>query len=182
MKSLRLQPMQKFSVPAKPDVVMQRFRESLPLLESAENTSMAGRVVDFRIAPSKQRFWSPHLSVQVGEPAGVWSGGTQEGEANAEEEMSEIIARFSPRPEIWTMVMAIYFAAAICMLAASIFAYAQWFLGRMPWALFAWPAGLLIIGALHGASLVGQSLSEDQMEELQGRLEQLIALAFPAES
>ena len=74
--------------------------------------------------------------------------------------------------------MALYFAAAICIFGAAIYGYVQWFLGSNPWALLIVPISLLTIVALHVASMIGQSLSSDQMELLRGRLDRTLEIAF----
>ena len=73
--------------------------------------------------------------------------------------------------------MAIYLVTACLIFAASIWGYVQWFLGDTPWALLFIPIGLVGIVVLHVASLIGQSLSADQMEQLRARLDELIAQA-----
>ena len=122
----------------------------------------AGHCLDFSIEESDRRFWSPHLSVQVSES----------------ESGSEVFGRFSPRPEIWTMFMAVYFVTATIVFGAAIYGYVQWTLGTSPWALVIVPIGVVTILVLHLASLIGQGLSVDQMGLLRSRLDRAMEIAF----
>ncbi len=106
----------------------------------------------------ERRFWSPHLNVQVIEV----------------ESESQLYCRFSPRPEVWTMFMFIYFIAAFLASAAAIYGYVQWFLGETPWALVIIPIAIVTIVSLHAASLFGQGLSSDQMDELRQRFDRML--------
>tara|TARA_R110002049_G_scaffold50370_3_gene143024 strand:- start:42084 stop:42617 length:534 start_codon:yes stop_codon:yes gene_type:complete len=165
MKSLKMQPTFTLDVPLSTRESVARMREAIRTAGLAGNTDAAGTCIDFKIDAEQQRFWSPHLSVQFSD--------TDDG--------SQLFARYSPRPEIWTMVMAIYAVVTITMLAALIYGYVQWFLGQSPWAFAMVPFGMLLIGSLHAASLVGQSLSADQMELLRDRLDQVIRIALESD-
>ncbi|QDV63427.1 hypothetical protein [Crateriforma conspicua] len=170
---LRMQPMFVQALPAEPDEAMRRIRRAIATEELAGQAVAAGHVVDFKIERAKRRFWSPHLSVHVcaDDSAGV-DQATQ----------SEAYCRFSPRPEIWTMFMAVYFSAGCFIFAAAIWGYVQWFMGDSPWALVVIPVCLLVIVGLHIASLIGQGFSTDQMHVLRSRWERTVELAFAPES
>jgi hypothetical protein len=118
----------------------------------------AGRCADFQIEREAQRFWSPHLSIQLHDTA----------------EGCQLVGRFSPRPEILTLIWAIYFVAAITIFAALIYAYVQWFLKEPPWAMAIVPIAVGVIALLHVASVIGQRLSADQMQLLRGRLDRTL--------
>jgi len=70
----------------------------------------------------------------------------------------------------------------ILMGLAMIVGYVQWTLGYTPWSLSAVPIGVLLIACLHLASMVGQSLSADQMTLLRGRLDRALEMAFGQEN
>lgn len=162
MKLLKLQPTFTLDVPIPADQAITQIRRAINTAELRGHADAAGACVDFKIAPEERRFWSPHLSVQCSD--------TESG--------SQLVARFSPRPEIWTMVMAIYFVVMIAIFAAGIYGYVQWFMGDRPWALLVIPFGVMIILGLHVASLIGQSLSADQMTLLRQRFDRAIAIAL----
>lgn len=163
MQSLKLQPTFRVPLPLAAEPAVQRLRAAIESSELKGLVASAGRCVDFQVERADQRFWSPHLSVQVEDTA----------------EGSLLFARFSPRPEIWTFVMAIYFAASFVICSAAIYGYVLWFLGESPWVLLLIPISLLMIFLLHLASLIGQGLSSDQMQLLRARLDRLLELSFP---
>ncbi|WP_145419203.1 hypothetical protein [Planctomycetes bacterium K23_9] len=152
---LKMQPTFTLDLSQKPVDVIAEVREAINTPQLQGLAESAGNCIDLKVDRSERRFWSPHLSVQISESD---SG-------------SHLYCRFSPRPEIWTMFMAIYAVMSTCIFGSLIWAYVQWFMGDRPWALIIAPIGVLIIAALHIASLVGQSLSADQMQNLRQRLD-----------
>ena len=165
MNLFTMQPTFTEDVPFPADEVVSRIRKVIQTPESGDHIDAAGYVVDFRVDPAQRRFWSPHLNVQV----------------NEMESGSQLYCRFSPRPEVWTMVMFLYFMAAFLASAAAIYGYVQWFLGETPWALVVIPIAIVTIVALHAASLFGQGLSSDQMDELRQRFDRTLQNALAEE-
>lgn len=159
---LKMQPSFAVAIPTTADQAMIEIRKAIESSPIHSHAQSAGHCVDFKIPDQDQRFWSPHLSVQVSD--------TDAG--------SRLFGRFSPRPEIWTMFMAIYFFAAIVGFGSIIYGYAQWALGSSPWALIGLPIGIFVILGLHIASVIGQNLSSDQMTLLRSQLDQALEIAF----
>ncbi len=166
MKFFTVQPAFTVDIPLPTDELMLRVRKAIKELGFKELVGSAGACLDLKVAANQRRFWSPHLNVQASEAD---SG-------------SQLFCRFSPRPEVWTMFMAIYLVTACLIFAASIWGYVQWFLGHTPWALTFIPIGIIGILALHLASLIGQGLSSDQMDQLRSRLDELLAKATSGSS
>ncbi len=162
MRLFQFQPAFTIDVPVDQHQAIARLKSAIASDELRGLAECAGMVIDFKINPAERRFWSPHLSVQCG----------------ASEAGSQIFARFSPRPEIWTMFIAIYFVVAILICLAMTVGYVQWSLGYAPWSLAAVPIGVLMIAGLHLASLIGQQLSADQMTLLRERLVRAVEIAF----
>lgn len=162
LDGLSMQPTFHVSLALDADTVMRRIRDAIQAQEFRQQVKSASRCVDFTIAQQDQRFWSPHLSVQISD--------TDSG--------SVIFGRFSPRPEIWTMFMAIYSFMALVVFGAAIYGYAQWALQSQPWALVLMPVGILVIGLLHIASLIGQRLSSDQIRLLLERFRSVLQTAL----
>ena len=162
MKLLQMQPTFAITIRVPTDQAMTQLRNAIHSSSLSGPADSAGRCVDFKIEPEDRRFWSPHLSIQVSE--------TESG--------SKLLGRFSPRPEIWTMFMAVYFIAAIAIFGAAIYGYVQWAMGTAPWAFLGMPIGLVVILVLHIASVIGQNLSSDQMELLRSRFDQTMSIAF----
>lgn len=157
-----LQPAFSIPIPIDQQDAITRLKAAILSPELRGFAESAGAVIDFKVAPAERRFWSPHLSAQC----------------SATETGTYIFARFSPRPEVWTMFIAIYFVIAILICLALTIAYVQWSLGYIPWSLAAVPLGLFLIAAMHLASLMGQRLSADQMAVLRSRLDRAIEIAF----
>lgn len=163
MTTLEMQPTFVLHVDEPMDTALAKLRRAIRAPEIGGHAESAGPCLDFKVPRSEQRLWSPHLSVHLSEePDG----------------RTELYCRFSPRPEIWTGVMATYFGAVFVILVAAVYAYAQWFLGSSPWALAVIPAAAAVIIALHLASLTGQQLSSDQMRTLRSQLDRAMELAF----
>lgn len=165
MKSLKLQPTFTMELAQSPEDVMSRVRAVLredSLEDDVSEIASAGQCIDVKVPREQQRFWSPHLNAHVSDhPMGT-----------------EVYCRFSPRPEIWTAVMAVYFVATFFICCAAIYGYVQWAMKSTPWALAFIPVGVLMIVGLHTVSLIGQKLSEDQMLHLKARLEQVVTKAL----
>lgn len=161
----RFQPAFTVDVAMDKQTAITRLQTAIASDELRGLAESAGTVFDFKIERTSRRFWSPHLSAQFSE-------------ASDTSERAQLFARFSPRPEIWTMFIAFYFVAAILMSLLAIVGYAQWSLGYSPWALIGVPVGAVAMVGLHLGSLVGQSLSADQMELLRSRFDRAIELAF----
>ncbi len=162
-----MQPTFSIDVPLTADEMIGRIRAAIVSPELRGHAVSAGRCVEFMIDQGEQRFWSPHLSVQVHE--------SESGSG------AQIYGRFAPRPEVWTMFMFVYFLTAFGSCAAAVYGYVQWILGSPPWAALAIPVGLLTIASIHLASLVGQGLSADQMTLLRQRFDRAIEIAFDAD-
>jgi len=162
MNISRLQPAFTVDVPVGQLRAIEQLKAAIASEELRGFAESAGTVFDFKVDRPDRRFWSPHLSAQF----------------SATDSGSQLFARFSPRPEIWTLFIAIYFVFAILMGFALIVAYVQWSLGYAPWSLVAVPVGLTMIAVLHFVSLVGQGLSSDQMMLLRGRLDRALEMAF----
>ena len=160
---LQMQPTFRVELPWEIEEAKKRIRSAIASGELSDHADSAGRVIDYKIESSEQRFWSPHLSVQLNRLD--------------EAPSTEAFCRFSPRPEIWTMVMAIYMAAACCLFGSLIFGFVQWMMGNPPWSLLVAPISILMISGLHVASLVGQGWSRDQMHVLRSRWDRTVEIA-----
>lgn len=167
MKPLRMQPTFRVEVAGPVADTIARLRNAMLCSDLGTHADAAGSCFDFRVAPAERRLWSPHLSVQL---SPTDDGGV------------ELFGRFSPRPEVWTLVMMLYFAGGFVVLCGAIYGCVQAMLGTAPWALIAIPVGAGAIVGLHLVSLAGQRLSADQMEQLRERLDRVMAEAFGTRS
>lgn len=171
-----LQPKFVVELPVAPESAVAKLRQSISGDDLRGRAQSAGNCFDFYVEEDARRFWSPHLSVQI---SGLDASGERtQFDDSTTSDRSELFCRFSPRPEIWTMFMAIYAMILGLTFMGTIYAYVQWHMGDRPWAILCIPIGAVIIAGMHAASLVGQRLSSDQMEILKARLERAIELAF----
>lgn len=154
----RMRPRFTVELPSSADELMQCIESTLEDDNLGCRGTSARRCAELFVDESERRLWSPHLSIQVQEvPQG-----------------SVLSCRYSPRPELWTFIMFVYFLMAFVVLFGSAFGYVQWLLGYTPWGLLAVPTGVSVIGLLHVASVVGQRLSSDQMALLRDRLDTIL--------
>ncbi|MBO6739372.1 MAG: hypothetical protein JJ916_05890 [Phycisphaerales bacterium] len=111
---------------------------------------IAGNHLLLVIPPSRRHFWSPWLHLEVHEHG---TGAVVKG-------------RFSPNPSVWTGFMLGYIALATLVLFAVIFGFSQWMLNKPPGALTLAPIPIGIGVLMYWASLVGQRIAHEQMNEL----------------
>lgn len=164
----RLRPRFDLDLPVPADEAMQRIRQGLDTPELRHTTMSAGRHAEFHVDAPDRKVWSPRLTVQVEDaPVG-----------------SSLRGRFAPRADVWTGVMFVYFLVVFLILFGATLGYVQQVSDEAPWGYWAVPVGFLVILGIHGASYVGQRLGAEQMVELRGRLESVLAGQFesPSES
>jgi len=156
----------KFSVelPVPADEAMLRLREGLDTPELRASTMAAGRTADFMVDRSERRVWSPRLTVRIDDSR---VGSTMR-------------CRFSPRPDVWTGFMFIYFLVVFLIVFGATLGYVQQVSDETAWGYWAVPIGLVIIACIHAASYVGQRLAVGQMHDLRGRLDSVLARQFGA--
>lgn len=177
MDQFTLQPTFSQDVRLSRDVLARRMQLAAEQVDFRQSLRVAGHCLEFMVDSGDQRFWSPHLSVQIQSEPNTQEAGTER------RDHCEVFGRFSPRPEIWTMFMAIYGVILCSVLIAGIYGAVQWTLDSRPWALIFVPIGLLSVAAMHVLSKVGQKLSSDQMQVLHSRLDNLLKMATePAEN
>lgn len=150
----------RLTLPLAPDDAATRLKRVVDSGEVAGPAKAAGSCVALHVPPEQERLWSPHFTAQL----------------HAAESGSELLARFTPRPEVWTLLMMVYFGCAFVATCGAIYGCVQWLLGATPWALLLTPIGLAAIATLHAISLVGQRLSSHQMDALRERLEHAVEL------
>lgn len=140
------------------EALLDRFERMLADRDSPCEGNVLGRHVTLRIHASERHFWSPWLNIEI-EP--VPSGG------------SILHARFSPHPNIWTMVALSYLTMSVVFMIGGCFGLAQWWIQRPPTALWAMPLALLVSAALWVLSQVGQRLAAAEMEMLDRQMRRL---------
>lgn len=143
--------------PAKPDEVTEKVKRHLARQGHFVEGSVFRRTLLLTIVPAKRHFWSPHLDVQLDEPA---DGGTR------------LSGTFGPQPELWVVFIGVQFLFALLSLAAGIWVISSWMVGHellFPVAIL----GLMLFGGgfSYGAAYVGQGFGSEQMYELRSFLD-----------
>lgn len=137
---------------------MENVRDRLSTCPDCTGVSV-GRHAELFVADEVRRVWSPWLSI------------TAERSSNG----SVLRGRFAPHPGVWTLYLFLAFGLGFALLVGTTWGYAQWAIERTPWALLCVPLVLLFGGGLYLASIVGQRLGAEQMEQLRTTLEGLIS-------
>ena len=160
----QLRPSRRVHLPLSRDEAVASVREILQSSTDAECWQGKGRWCEIRLPESEQRLWTPYLSIR----------------ADHEPEGSSLFARFAPRPEVWTFFVFVYSAIAFFVVFGGVLGYVQWASGEAAWGLWAVWLGIPALLLMHLASYVGQRLARAQTEELQRRLDAVLA-ALPVE-
>ena len=149
-----------FSIPLTPPPkdAMNIMRQRLEGSDWVECTKSKGSCADFFIEESRQRVWSPHLTVQVDDlPEGT-----------------QLRGRFAPKPEVWTLFVFLYFAVSFLAIMGLMLGFVQWQSQMEPWGFWGVILGVPGLALLYTISALGQRLSSDQMEELRHRVDTLV--------
>ena len=97
-----------------------------------------------------KRIWSPQLNLEI----------------LKNDTGSVIHGHFGPRPDIWTLAMALYAISGFAVLMGIMFALSQWLLNMHIWAGWVVLGGILMAVIVYVLALIGQLLSQDQMNQL----------------
>ena len=160
----RLRPRFNVDLPVPTDEAIVRLREGFDSPELNGVSMVAGLHAELLVDRAERRLWSPRLTIRLEDsPAG-----------------SVLRCRFSPRPDVWTGFMFVYFLLVFLVVFGATLGYVQQVSNETAWGFWAIPIGLTLIACIHLASYVGQRLAASQMRELRGRLESVVASRFGA--
>lgn len=110
---------------------------------------------ELRMPDEKSRFWSPRLAIYVEDTAGG----------------SHLMCRLGPKPDVWTMYVAMYAVCGIGFLIAGAVAYSKVTLGEPALSWWLGTGGAALLGALlYGSAFVGQRLARDDWHHLHDEL------------
>jgi len=158
----RMRPKFVVELPLPADEAIVRIRHGLDTPELRETTMAAGRHAEFHVEVSERKVWSPRLTVRIEE---ALDGATLHG-------------RFSPRADVWTGFMFVYFLVVFLILFGATLGYVQQVSVETPWGYWAIPVGLAVIAGIHGLSYLGQRKAGEQMRELRRRLDAVLSRQF----
>ena len=144
--TLGLRPRIRFEVAGEATALAGRVRQA-----SADyQVTVAGTYVVVRIPDERQHYWSPQLQVTLED----------------HHERVLVSGLITPMPAVWTLFAGIYALVLVLGFFGTIYGLAQWQLDQPPYALWSFPATLLLIGSVYAASMVGQRLGNEQTREL----------------
>lgn len=156
----RLRPTFELQVPLSAQEVVARISSHLAnARESVEPMMVKDEIVELVPHPSVVHVWSPQLRLELREVDGH----------------TEIRARFSPHPHVWTLYLALHAVGAFGTLGAAVFGISQHVAGQSPWALWALPAAPVLAALVWALAFVGQGLGAEQMYALRRFVEEAIA-------
>jgi hypothetical protein len=162
LDAARLRPRFSLELQVSADEAVLLLREGLESPELQGTSMAAGRHVDVMVERSERRVWSPRLNVRIEDSPGG----------------STLRCRFSPRPDMWTGFMFVYFVMVFLVVFGATLGYVQQVSDEAAWGYWGIPIGILIIALIHLAGYVGQRLAASQMRELRKRLETVVFRQF----
>ncbi|MEK6253422.1 MAG: hypothetical protein N2B05_01875, partial [Gemmatimonadales bacterium] len=158
----RMRPKFCIEIPVDAEEAIARLREGFDTPELHGVSMVAGRHAELLVERAERRLWSPRLTVRLEDsPPG-----------------SKLRCRFSPRPDVWTGFMFVYFLLVFLVVFGATLGYVQQVSNETAWGFWAIPVGLTLIACIHLASYVGQRLAASQMRELRERLESVLTGRF----
>lgn len=132
--------------------------------ESVAPVMVREQIVELAPHPSVVHMWSPQLRLELSDV----EGGT------------DIRARFSPHPHVWTFYMAIHAFGAFGTIGAGVFGLSQHLAGQSPWALWALPISPVLAALVWALAFVGQALGAEQMYALRRFVDEALAASAGA--
>lgn len=139
---------------------MARITSHLAQAKGAvEPVMIRDEIVELVPHSSALHLWSPQLRLELSEVDGS----------------TDIHARFSPHPHVWTLYMAIHAFGAFGTLGAGVLGLSQHFAGQSPWALWALPIAPVLAALVWALAFVGQGLGAEQMYLLRRFVEDALA-------
>lgn len=160
MSLKRMRPTFRVVLHLPPDEVLARVERALAEPDCQVAGSLGRHGFEIQVKPEHEHLWSPWLTVEV----------------QAHPRGSELFARFSPKPEVWSFILALYALCVFGAIASVMWASSQALLGGSVaglWGLLA--AGVAALG-LYLAGFVGQGLGGAQMYVLRRFLDQCLPL------
>jgi hypothetical protein len=135
--------------------VLSHLREQLEAPDVEIVGQVHGKHGCVRLPENRRSILSPHLEIELRE--------TEAG--------TVLHGRFSPRPNVWTGFMALYFFIGMLGLTGLMYGLAQMMVGGPIWMIWAAPASVALIAFIYGAAFIGQGLSTEEMFELRAFVE-----------
>lgn len=137
-------------LPIEPDQAMARLSSLVDDADYPIDGRIAGNHLMLVIPPVRRHFWSPWLNLEIHDHS-----------------MGSLIkGRFSPNPSVWTGFMLTYIALGTILFFILMFAVSQWMMNKPLGPLSLTPLPIVIAMVMYWASLIGQKIAHEQMNEL----------------
>lgn len=140
------------TIPLSRDEAVQRLSEGFAAADCPCQGATSSGHVSVIVCDRERRMFSPTLDLEV-----------SEGEAGS----AELVGRFGPHPNVWTLYIFAYSALGFVTTCGVIFAMAQATLGNPPWTLLVIPCAAVVAVGLYASAFVGQRMASDQMALLE---------------
>jgi len=96
------------------DIVRQKFIDYAQHISPGFLMKIRDNHIQFTVQGEKQKYWSPHLSIELEEKEG------------SEKKATHIRGLFGPAQTMWTFFMFLHFVVAGILLVFLMFAYSNW--------------------------------------------------------
>jgi hypothetical protein len=150
MPDIRLRPRFRRPVRCSPRAVLGAIGRAV----GGPGAPVAGTVFEssavLKVLPDRQHFWSPQLQLSV----------------EADGDGAEVHGLFGPHPTVWSLFIAAYVAIGFLGSMGVTFGFAQWTMGRVPWALWSAPLAAALALAVWIVGRAGRRLGMEQVREL----------------
>ena len=158
VRAPQMRPEFDLTVPGSGRAVMVRLNGLLEAPDAEFYGQVRGHHAFVRHHEEQRSLLSPHLNLEMREtPAGAVLHG-----------------RFSPRPNVWTGFMAVFFLLAMFGIGGVMYAWAQATVEGPTWGFWAAPISVALIAFVYGAAFIGQGLTTDEMFELRSFVERVV--------
>lgn len=155
MEAPELRPHFEIFVSASAVATIEQIRSGIGQAGGAVHGWATAPYAELRLPNERGRFWSPRLSIYVEDTAAG----------------AHLRCRLGPKPDVWTLYVALYAALIIDGLVFCGLAFSKWKLGESHrlalWGAVAPGMGVL---ALYVSAFVGQRLARDDMRALHDAL------------
>ena len=151
----RMRPQFEIPVGERGALVFARLREQLEAPDAELHGHVRKGFAFVRFPEKRRSLLSPHLELEL-----------------RESEVGTVLhGRFSPRPNVWTGFMALFFLLEMLGLCGLVYGLAQLMLDGPIWMMWSAPVSLALIAFIYGAAFIGQGLSSSEMFELRAFVE-----------
>ena len=153
---MQLRPSYRYQCSEDVESATQKLRDAL----HEPSATCRGRIREGRIElvvdDARPHFWAPELRARI----------------HDDDSGTVILGHFAPKPDTWTMFLAIYAATIFSTGVGTVFGLAQWQLGKLPWALWSLPIGIGAVACVWISARIGQTLGADNMNTLRRFIEE----------